>query len=270
MQEMFHGLTEADLASMPAFPFPKELFPPDTFPPGVQFSEEGLNMLPPSVRELVETGQASSLGLMFQSSSEQLQPGFDSLLTLLMGRDFPSNGPGLKWKSKRRMADVPVDWNADVPVDFDFEAIGKNFDFLSSLSEQELADKVMGGGLGLVGLGDGGMIHALQGFDTCTLSDTGSESRHSDLESEHSESRSAESVAASDVEAELADGGRGGDWGSEAHSARDVQATVLIQEIQSGDGHGVASQASGAEDCFKSGVCPSTVPVRCDSPTIRS
>lgn len=42
-------MSQEELADMPPFPFPKELFPPGTFPEGLRFSSEGLGDLPPAI-----------------------------------------------------------------------------------------------------------------------------------------------------------------------------------------------------------------------------
>jgi hypothetical protein len=47
-----------DFDSMPPFPFPAELFPMGTFPVGMKTTREILTGLPPSVLELIETGQS--------------------------------------------------------------------------------------------------------------------------------------------------------------------------------------------------------------------
>ena len=52
IEDMLEGLGDADFASMPPFPFPKHLFPPDTFPENMRFSDEF--HVPPAVAELVE------------------------------------------------------------------------------------------------------------------------------------------------------------------------------------------------------------------------
>jgi curved DNA-binding protein CbpA len=52
IEDMLDGLGDADFASMPPFPFPKHLFPPDTFPENMRFSEDF--HVPPAVAELVE------------------------------------------------------------------------------------------------------------------------------------------------------------------------------------------------------------------------
>jgi hypothetical protein len=57
------GLEEEDLAHMPPFPFPKELFPPGTFPEGMKFSTDF--HMPPAVEELLEQGGPEALGAMF-------------------------------------------------------------------------------------------------------------------------------------------------------------------------------------------------------------
>ena len=47
---------------MPPFPFPKELFPPGTFPPGMKFSTDF--HMPPAVEELLENGGPDALAAM--------------------------------------------------------------------------------------------------------------------------------------------------------------------------------------------------------------
>ena len=47
---------------MPPFPFPKELFPPGTFPPGMKFSTDF--HMPPAVEELLESGGPDALAAM--------------------------------------------------------------------------------------------------------------------------------------------------------------------------------------------------------------
>ena len=61
---MLQGLSERDLAAMPPFPFPRELFPTGTFPPGVRFSRDGLQGVPPSVEALLGAGDGAALGVM--------------------------------------------------------------------------------------------------------------------------------------------------------------------------------------------------------------
>eukprot|EP00191_Tetraselmis_sp_GSL018_P023532 CAMPEP_0177624730 /NCGR_PEP_ID=MMETSP0419_2-20121207/29666_1 /TAXON_ID=582737 /ORGANISM="Tetraselmis sp., Strain GSL018" /LENGTH=281 /DNA_ID=CAMNT_0019125517 /DNA_START=94 /DNA_END=936 /DNA_ORIENTATION=- len=65
IKEMLRGLSKGDLEEMPPFPFPKELFPPGTFPEGLRFSSEGLAGLPPSVEEALASGEPGALGEMF-------------------------------------------------------------------------------------------------------------------------------------------------------------------------------------------------------------
>ena len=50
--EIVAAKAPAELVEMPPFPYPRELFPPDTFPPGMRFSHSGLAELPPSMREI--------------------------------------------------------------------------------------------------------------------------------------------------------------------------------------------------------------------------
>ena len=63
--EMVEGMSEAELAEMPPFPFPKELFPKGTFPPGMRFTSEGLSNLPPSMLSALEDGVPPDLADMF-------------------------------------------------------------------------------------------------------------------------------------------------------------------------------------------------------------
>lgn len=51
MKRMLRGMSKRELAELPPFPFPKELFPPGTFPEGVRFSAMGLaGGMPPQVK----------------------------------------------------------------------------------------------------------------------------------------------------------------------------------------------------------------------------
>lgn len=253
---MFNGLTAADLSSMPPFPFPKELFPADTFPPGVQFADESLKMLPPSVRELVETGQAGSLGLMFETSTEQLEPGLDSFLSLLMGGNLPGS------KSNRSKAQ-PHGSHVTLPTGIAMDAISENFEFLSSCTEEELMEKLMRGELDLGDLGLGGIGEFLKCFDTQTSSETGSESGKDEPEPEQSDSCTAEAAdAVSDVESVLSgEGGCGGTVPGPGNSNGGAKPTILIQEIREGDV--LAFEASKGEQCSGRGVKTSTIPLSC-------
>ena len=51
---------------MPPFPFPKELFPPGTFPPGMKFSTDF--HMPPAVEELLESGGPDALAAMMAAA----------------------------------------------------------------------------------------------------------------------------------------------------------------------------------------------------------
>jgi hypothetical protein len=66
---MLSGLSKRDIAAMPPFPFPKELFPAGTFPEGMRFSREGLEGVPPSVEALLGAGDGAALGAMFAAAT---------------------------------------------------------------------------------------------------------------------------------------------------------------------------------------------------------
>ena len=53
--EIVAGKSPDELAAMPPFPFPKELFPENTFPAGLRFAAHGLAELPPSMRLATRT-----------------------------------------------------------------------------------------------------------------------------------------------------------------------------------------------------------------------
>ena len=61
VMEMVAGMSAAEIRRMPPFPFPKELFPPGTFPEGMRFSCDGLADLPPSMLKAIEAGDAAGL-----------------------------------------------------------------------------------------------------------------------------------------------------------------------------------------------------------------
>ena len=64
IMDMVAGMPPAEIASMPPFPFPRELFPEGTFPPGMRFSSDGMGELPPSMVRAMEEGmQARSARL---------------------------------------------------------------------------------------------------------------------------------------------------------------------------------------------------------------
>ena len=73
LQSMFQGLSKRELAAMPPFPFPQELFPANTFPEGVRFSREGLQGVPPAVEALLGAGEGAALGAMFSASVDHFQ-----------------------------------------------------------------------------------------------------------------------------------------------------------------------------------------------------
>ncbi|GLC33342.1 hypothetical protein PLESTB_000343900 [Pleodorina starrii] len=61
IRDMLSCFTPRELARLPPFPFPKELFPPGTFPPGLRFSSKGLKGLPPQVDELIQGGDLHAI-----------------------------------------------------------------------------------------------------------------------------------------------------------------------------------------------------------------
>ena len=70
IRDMVAGMSEEELAEMPPFPFPKELFPDGTFPAGMRFSREGLQGVPPAVEALLESSP-EELGKMFQEAGNR-------------------------------------------------------------------------------------------------------------------------------------------------------------------------------------------------------
>ncbi|EFJ44630.1 molecular chaperone, partial [Volvox carteri f. nagariensis] len=61
IKAMLSCFTPRELARLPPFPFPKELFPPGTFPPGLRFSSKGLKGLPPQIDELIQNGDLHAM-----------------------------------------------------------------------------------------------------------------------------------------------------------------------------------------------------------------
>lgn len=246
MQEMFSGLSKADLASMPPFPFPKELFPPGTFPAGVRFSKKSLDMLPPSVRELVETGQDGSLGLMFQTSTQQLQPEPSSLFSMLMGTKMPGSAPKSKRRGDRRgsrgkgYTSLP---KTGLPAGINLGGLEDNLELLASFSDDELMQKLMKGELQLQDLGLFGMDDAFNSFNSEASSETSSQSGTSvlgEVRSENCDSDAADAVSDTDsVHSEEC--GIGGVEARKDRSSEGTQRTVLIQEVR-------VENASGTED----------------------
>ena len=57
--DMVAGMSAAEIAAMPPFPFPRELFPQGTFPKEMRFSSEGLDSLPPSMMRAAAAGMAT-------------------------------------------------------------------------------------------------------------------------------------------------------------------------------------------------------------------
>ncbi len=75
IQQLVAGMSAEDIAAMPPFPFPRELFPPGTFPEGMRFSEQGLQGMPPAVQELLASGDAAALQqLVAASAATAAQP----------------------------------------------------------------------------------------------------------------------------------------------------------------------------------------------------
>lgn len=259
---------------MPPFPFPRELFPPDTFPTGVQFTDESLNMLPPSVRELVESGQAASLGLMFEASSEHLEPEFGSLFSMLMGGVLPSADPASKNRSSRsRKQKENVQFpHGAMPQSVDMDAIRENFAMLSACSEEELVEKLMKGDLDLGDLGLGGTGNPLMSSDTeASSSEPGSESEQS--EPEHRRSAACSDEASGEL-SELDDRGspegggcgQGTGAGAGQSSTFGSQGTILIQHMREQDAlaldGSIVGESSGGGACLVRCHCRQT-PCRC-------
>ena len=71
VMDMLDGMSEREIASMPPFPFPKELFPEGTFPKGMRFSSEGLSELPPSMLRAMEEGADMDLMDMMMGGGGQ-------------------------------------------------------------------------------------------------------------------------------------------------------------------------------------------------------
>ena len=70
-QAMLAGMSKAELQAMPPFPFPRELFPPGTFPAGLRFSREGLEQVPPSIEALRGAGDGAALGAMYAAAASE-------------------------------------------------------------------------------------------------------------------------------------------------------------------------------------------------------
>lgn len=64
-------MSRKELEAMPPFPFPKELFPPGTFPEGLRFSSEGLGNLPPAIEALLsgESGDVD-MAALFEAAAD--------------------------------------------------------------------------------------------------------------------------------------------------------------------------------------------------------
>ena len=68
IMDLVAGMSAAEIKAMPPFPFPKELFPEGTFPPGMRFSCDGLAELPPSMMRALEEGDFGDFGGLAASS----------------------------------------------------------------------------------------------------------------------------------------------------------------------------------------------------------
>ncbi|PNH12507.1 DnaJ subfamily B member 11 [Tetrabaena socialis] len=73
IREMLSCFTPRELARLPPFPFPKELFPAGTFPPGLRFSSKGLKGMPPQLEAMIQNGDLASL---FSAASGADSPSF--------------------------------------------------------------------------------------------------------------------------------------------------------------------------------------------------
>ena len=93
VKEMTAGLSRQELAAMPPFPFPKELFPPGTFPEGMTFSSDGLENLPPQVEAMLANGELTSLVApgVFASAEEMTAYGSSRADIPLMFADNDDN-----------------------------------------------------------------------------------------------------------------------------------------------------------------------------------
>ena len=74
VREMLEGMTDEEVETMPPFPFPRELFPPGTFPEGLRCSSEGLKGVPPSVSAILKSDRPERLGEMYEAA-ESRAPG---------------------------------------------------------------------------------------------------------------------------------------------------------------------------------------------------
>eukprot|EP00198_Chlamydomonas_reinhardtii_P011679 XP_001701016.1 DnaJ-like protein [Chlamydomonas reinhardtii] len=62
IRDMLSCFTPRELARLPPFPFPKELFPPGTFPEGLRFSSKGLKGMPP--QEWIAAARGGDVGAL--------------------------------------------------------------------------------------------------------------------------------------------------------------------------------------------------------------
>ena len=122
IRDMVAGMSRAELAAMPPFPFPKELFPAGTFPEGLRFSRDGLQGVPPAVEALLESENAAELGKMFAAAGPAGGLGGDSDSDGDYGRRERSRFAG--FSGTAGMGGAPDDFPADFPPGFgadDFE-----------------------------------------------------------------------------------------------------------------------------------------------------
>ena len=133
VKQMVAGLSRAELAAMPPFPFPKELFPEGTFPEGMRFSSEGLAGLPPQVEAMLESGTAmeeiASGGMSMFSSAEEMSS---------FGRSSAAAG-GIKGMMMGEDSDED-DWGS---YGDDDDAIDMGMGMEMGLEEEEMMMKMM-------------------------------------------------------------------------------------------------------------------------------
>ena len=133
VKQMVAGLSRAELAAMPPFPFPKELFPEGTFPEGMRFSSEGLAGLPPQVEAMLESGTAmeeiASGGMSMFSSAEEMSS---------FGRSSAAAG-GIKGMMRGEDSDED-DWGS---YGDDDDAMNMGMGMEMGLEEEEMMMKMM-------------------------------------------------------------------------------------------------------------------------------
>jgi hypothetical protein len=206
------------------------------------------------VRELVETGQANTLGLMFKESSEQLEPEFDSFLSLMMDGHLPGFHPKPKNPASKKCSGQQhaSSFNPrSLPPDINIDAIRENFELFSACSEQEIAVRLMRGELGLGDLVLGNIRDALQLSDTYTYTATDSEPVSIRLDPLHSILRAAQVADEdSEVDSMMSKENTGALDPAVGDSADELQPSTIVQEI--GDGN--ASEVGSVEESVCQGV----------------